>query len=725
MNASAKAVLLFLLVPCVLANQQQQQQQDASKYVNDWLTAGRILSQYAWPHRQPFVNLVNFLLDQENTSTTPRVSTQCTKSLSSFVSALAKQREDAMFLFDSFAKASPGLLSDRLQDFGHYTQCHKSSFEGQATAYFLLALHWPMPNGTSSHFTLTFDEKIFEKVTKQRFNSSWLAKFNRNVDNFSIYPQLLAICLPVSCSDDDVTHLLRHLNSHISPLEFSVFSSESMVIDPFTDYNGSFLQIASRSLLCLLVTFSLLSTVLCNLRPQVFKDTFFNHFDALAHTDRLFSFSPASKQRPTEFISGYKGLYLITAISNHAYMPLTPAIGFHYLPIHTLEVFDPLWNTFQRAMATFNVNVSVSAMLNAISWIEPLEKSRGKTTLALFLMLRILRTLPVTLVCLLLVYSFPVLPPGSGPLVTRAQQSILSNCLKNGWKELLFISNFQNIQHICYPVGWYLSADLQLYALSYISLLALAMKPRLGYLLIFAKVVIGVVSEALIIYSNDIHPALPMMNIPSIEKMFAVLAFTHSYTHNYLACYSIGILGGYFIVKSTRFRMTFPTMMKTIVIILIALTPTILALWSYDGCKFKLNNRTYEILLASIFRTSQSVAFCLFSVILSQVPSSFVSKLLSNPVLIMSSRMSFSMFMIHPVIMALIFSSRMDTDYTRSYYTMLILFVFALSFLLGYVIVVCVEYPFNSLLRSALKPKAATKVSTFTDKETSSVKKQS
>lgn len=228
------------------------------------------------------------------------------------------------------------------------------------------------------------------------------------------------------------------------------------------------------------------------------------------------------------------------------------------------------------------------------------------------------------------------------------------------------------------------------------------------------------VSEAFIILSNNIHPALPMMNIPSVEKMFAVLAYTHSYTHNYLSCYAMGLLGGYLIAKSASINMSSTRMTQTVGVILISLIPSFFAISSYDGCNFKYA-RVYEVALASIFRTSQSLSFCLFSFLLSRFPSFVISKLLSNPLLILASRMSFSMFMIHPFIMALLFSSRLDTDYSRSYYTMFILFVFVLSFLIGYVIIVSVEYPFNSLLRSALKPIAKNN----TDTQVTRGKKQS
>lgn len=213
---------------------------------------------------------------------------------------------------------------------------------------------------------------------------------------------------------------------------------------------------------------------------------------------------------------------------------------------------------------------------------------------------------------------------------------------------------------------------------------------------------IGILFEAFIITWKDIYPALPMMNIPSMEGVFRALNYTHSYTHNYIACYAIGLAGGYLIVKSPHIKVSKGKMAQIVGIISIFLIPTYLALKNYDGCVFKFS-RIYEVTLASIFRSSQSISFCLFSFLLSYFPSSIVAKLLSNPILLLSSRMSFSMFMIHPIVMALLFSSRTDTDYSRSYYTMFILLVFAISFVLGYIMVVCVEYPFNSLLRSTLK----------------------
>lgn len=450
-RAMTKFVLLLLLLPLLL-DASASQSRDRSEYIDNWLQAGRLVSKYAWPHREPFIRWVRLLLHDENTRN--RVSSGCISSLSSFVSRLSSQQEDAMLLFDSYAKVSPGFLGDRLQDFGHYSQCIKSTFEGTASRYVLLAIHWPVPEvkGKTSWTTLAMSPGQFEQLasekTRENYTRHWIGKFNRNIDSLTMYPQLLAVCVPSTCGNSDVSGLLTQLQAHIAPLNISVYSSETLAEDSFSEYNGSKIQIVSRLTLALVILLTLVSTVLCILNPQKWKESFLGHFDAKSHTARLFSFPHSSAVRRTEFISGYKGLYLISGISNHAYMPLTPAIAFHYVPIHSLEVYDPFWNFFQKGMATFNINVTVSAMLNSISWVEQLEKSKGKTTFALFLLLRILRTLPITICVLLVMYSFPILPTGTGPLVDKAQHFMLTNCLNNGWKELLFISNFQQIKEI-------------------------------------------------------------------------------------------------------------------------------------------------------------------------------------------------------------------------------------------------------------------------------------
>lgn len=698
-------VVFLLLVVSIVTHGLSQER---SKYINSWLSAGTLVSKYAWPNREPFVKLIHYLVQKNNETTNTQydLSNECSDSLTSFANHLSNEDESAMLLFDSFAKVSPGFLSERLQDFGHYSQCLTSNFNKSPGRYILLSIDWPKSNEKDfpSRVTWRFTTSDFEKVTKeQNYNiNNWIGKFNKNADFFAKYPQLLAICLPSICTKKDIKKLLINLEPLVTPLKINLYSSETTIEDSFPHYNGSKVQIISRIILILLVSLSLTSSILCNLVSDKWKNTFLGHFDIKSHTVRLFSFPDSAKIRTTEFISGYKGLYLITGMTNHAYMPLTPAIGFHYIPIHSLEINDPFWNSYQKAMATFNINVAVSAMLNSISWIDKLEKSKGKFTFALFMLLRILRTLPITLVCLLLMYSFPLLPSGSGPLVDKAQQFMLTNCLNNGWKELLFVSNYQKIEEICYPVGWYLSADLQLYALSYLPLIALAIKPKIGYILLTCQVIIGIFSEAFVINLKQVYPALPMMNIPSLDGVFRSLTYTHSWTHNYLACYAIGLAGGYFIVRNDQYKMNINRIIKISIVILLFMIPSYVAMKNYDGCVFKYS-RIYEIVLASVFRATQSISFVLFSFILSYFPTSIVSRFLSNPILILSSRMSFSMFMIHPVVMALLFSTRMDTDYSRSYYTMFILYVFAVSFILGYFMVVFVEYPFDSLLRSTLK----------------------
>lgn len=83
-----------------------------------------------------------------------------------------------------------------------------------------------------------------------------------------------------------------------------------------------------------------------------------------------------------------------------------------------------------------------------------LFKRRGMLTFTQFVSIRILRTLPVTLACLFFIYSLPLITSGGGPNLNVVQKNMTTNCIKNGWKELLFVSNHDSPSDICLVVGW-------------------------------------------------------------------------------------------------------------------------------------------------------------------------------------------------------------------------------------------------------------------------------
>lgn len=61
-----------------------------------------------------------------------------------------------------------------------------------------------------------------------------------------------------------------------------------------------------------------------------------------------------------------------------------------------------------------------------------------------------------------------------GPLAAHAQKGYVDICYRNGWKELLFINNFDDVREICIPIAWFMSAEFQLYIGCFVVLLLAA-----------------------------------------------------------------------------------------------------------------------------------------------------------------------------------------------------------------------------------------------------------
>jgi hypothetical protein len=165
-----------------------------------------------------------------------------------------------------------------------------------------------------------------------------------------------------------------------------------------------------------------------------------------------------------------------------------------------------------------------------------------------YVLLRALRTLPVMIAFILITFTFPIVGHGGGPLMKKMQETLSEKCFQHGWKDILFISNFESFHEMCMPVGWFMSADFQLYVVAFIYLKMLNTRPRIAFSLIATQVIAGILIHAWY---------LDHVNVPSLLKLWTwdgynnlhgyIKLFAH--TFNYIAIYPIGVILGYCIVR--------------------------------------------------------------------------------------------------------------------------------------------------------------------------------
>lgn len=94
-----------------------------------------------------------------------------------------------------------------------------------------------------------------------------------------------------------------------------------------------------------------------------------------------------------------------------------------------------------------SANFAIAGMLTYYSWAPMLAATKGRISFIKYAIVRYVRTLPVIIFTLLLVFVFPA-KLGSGPVFRTTLNTITNNAIENGWSELVALSNFFNVDKI-------------------------------------------------------------------------------------------------------------------------------------------------------------------------------------------------------------------------------------------------------------------------------------
>lgn len=342
------------------------------------------------------------------------------------------------------------------------------------------------------------------------------------------------------------------------------------------------------------------------------------------------------------------------------------------------------------------------SILQVISWMPELMKRQGRISLTQFLSIRIFRTLPVTLACLFFIYSLPLIPSGGGPNMNVVQKNMTTNCINNWWKELLFISNHDSPSEICLVVGWYMSADFQLYLLSFFVIYFLYHNEKLALRMIIGSIIAGPVIQFAVMFIRQVQPTVMMFSTNDPRGLWDLVQVLHFHAFNYISSYGLGLLLGYVIVKDYRIPQAYRNIGWRMSIFLLGGTMLLPDLM-YDDQTFVINSRFLEILFGSLVRTVMIAGFAGVMLMgFSDADSPIVQFLSAKPFTILS-RMSFSVFMVHPFVFVFLVATRKHAvDYDLSQFLMFAIFLIIASFFFGYFLFICVEAPFVNITKLCL-----------------------
>lgn len=248
----------------------------------------------------------------------------------------------------------------------------------------------------------------------------------------------------------------------------------------------------------------------------------------------------------------------------------------------------------------------IGSSLSMITWLPEIEKRKGNVSFTSFVLIRYLRSIPVVGACIMILVSFPN-PSGSGVLFNYVQSNMTGNCVQHGWKELTFLSNQLATENLCFGVGWYLSADFQLYVASFVVIMTLYQNPRKGWILASLFISIGIFIQSFILYSNPQFNPIMVFSDPDMFGIIESMPTLHMHTNNYIVPYFIGLLVGYCIIRDIRLSEKYYNLFWFSSIFLLSIPSIVITCLLNSGI-----DHLTGVLIGPLFRALVALGFGLF-----------------------------------------------------------------------------------------------------------------
>ena len=483
-----KSISLFLVLMQALLHRvsTQHQQQQREK----WYQASHSLDSMIWPLKNRFIDLINRISTWEYIST---CSSECRKSLMDFKDGLMRGKREAHLLFDSMSKSHSGFLTDRPFDHGAYYQCLRSQFNNQSARYALVQVMMPLPH----------DSKEIKYMDEE---DSWISQFSNYMSMMRGAHVPVALCLPAACSEQDIRTIVESdfIREITDPIQLKLMSTESL--DDEVIPKRPWLRTISRIILWSITITVFTSTLVNYLSPE---SKFLVAFDAVANTRKL-NAGTREENKSLAFFNGIRALYLIFNIPSHVGIPhVETTLLYNFLIVRNMDHHSHFIKNYALTAPHYvSSNVVMASCLSTIGWLPQIEKSKKGISFIGFLLLRALRTLPVVVGLMLIIFTFPIVSNG-GPLMKPMQERLNDKCWQHGWKDLLFISNWGSFHEMCIPVAWFMSADFQLYAISFIYLICMKSRPKIALTLITGQILAGIFLHAKYLSDVEVGSIVP------------------------------------------------------------------------------------------------------------------------------------------------------------------------------------------------------------------------
>ncbi|XP_023338900.1 uncharacterized protein LOC111709470 [Eurytemora carolleeae] len=379
-------------------------------------------------------------------------------------------------------------------------------------------------------------------------------------------------------------------------------------------------------------------------------------FSAIRNFRKIVNIDESSED--LNFLHGMRFLSMTWVILGHTF--------FFSLPY--LDNLKPLFDeaksslSFQAVLqGTFAVDTFffISGLLFTYLFFNKLTSKPGSVNTVIgwsqLIIHRFIRILPpyLALVVLLEPLSFFLC---SGPLCPSKPGV---NCGMYWWRNILNIQNFFHFDEMCAAWTWYLALDFQFFVLTVPVLVVFVLVPPLAAVILFGLLLGSWISTFLVAGQYNVSPDLLNSVFSSASIVFDVM-YDKPWTR--AGPYIVGLVSGYTLHRLSKSGFPIMTFSKQLVCWLVS---TVLALGLVYGLYEDKLTSTQAQLYSTFARSTWALVLAWISVSCGSGFGGIINWILSLPGLRPLSRLTYTAYLIHPLIM-LLFYSNLEVPYHGS-----------------------------------------------------------
>lgn len=294
------------------------------------------------------------------------------------------------------------------------------------------------------------------------YSKQFFADFLRYAHYFKVRQGRTALCLPSGCSKKDLQTIVDHL-VQIDRFIVTVDSCQTLAdIDHFTPLQISILVIF------IVITVSVVTATVIETLPLWHNNDqnqwhFFLRRISIKHNVIALLESPSAENFAS--INGIRVLTMFWLVYGHAYL-LSVKEAFRSSTRFIESLFDMKMYLLFNAWPAVDIFFIMSALLHSYHLFKLLQ-SKQQINILRIILNRIIRLWPSLWLIVVLIFIIPNL--GQGPLWSEMMEQQVNSCYQSWWMIISFTANLRsNTKNLCQVHTWYLSAEFQLFLLSFL-----------------------------------------------------------------------------------------------------------------------------------------------------------------------------------------------------------------------------------------------------------------